>query len=95
MGTIRSTCLFYLCLLWLTAVRSATEECVDLVPTIVDSCPAFAFAKSNDLSLDVDEPLVKAQGGGPRVQAFDKIMAQSFDKKCCDLMQKLNTSRCV
>lgn len=84
--------------LCLATVRSASEECVNLVPTLVESCPAFEFAKVNDLSLKTGEPLVKAQDGqlgAPLIQAFDKIMAQSFDEQCCDLMQKLNASRCV
>ncbi|GMH39998.1 hypothetical protein BSKO_07902 [Bryopsis sp. KO-2023] len=79
----------------LDLVESASEECVELVANISE-CPVFKFAEKNDLSLTVDEDFeVKAQDGGDvNVEAFDKIMAQEFDQKCCDFLAKMNESRC-
>lgn len=69
---------------------------MELVPGIVDECSPFEFARSNDLSLSVGgaPPVKSMDGANPMMNAFDEIVSAEFNATCCELLKKINESRC-
>eukprot|EP00210_Caulerpa_lentillifera_P009003 g8593.t1 len=88
---------FLIVLLVLQNAFCASQECVDFVSRLSDTCQAFEYASDRVLDFEIDKAEVTAQAerdDSSLARAFRRISNADFDTECCSLMQNLNESRC-